>query len=85
MATYDTFLTRCPDCGETMEFQSKARYGSGGDFEYFRLAELTRDVPDWLRHDLTGAELTCHPCGRRVRLDENLEPQRMLHRGRKDP
>jgi hypothetical protein len=90
MGSFDTFLVRCPDCTSVMEFQTKARHGHGGEFEYFA-ADQTIDftvpvtfvVPGWMREDLSGDEQTCAPCGRRVKLDAELRPMRMLNRGRK--
>jgi hypothetical protein len=97
MGTYDTLLVRCPDCRELLEFQTKARYGHGGEFEYFATDETITEPPHstakvsrsalsaWMAEDLEGAELTCRPCGRRVKLELQIRlvPVRMLNRGRK--
>lgn len=52
MGTFDSLLVNCPDCGNRMEFQSKARTGHGGNFEIFEATS----APDWLRFDLVGDE-----------------------------
>ena len=95
MGTFDSFLAPCPDCGSPLEFQTKARYdGTGGDFAYFAIdlniapspfhRTILYGIPLWLAEDLIGDEQTCHPCGRRVKLNGSLQPERMLDRGRKD-
>jgi hypothetical protein len=94
MSSFDTYLILCPSCGAQLEFQTKARYGYGGKFEYFTTdptiqrpvhstAVVTFGVPEWVRADLVNDERTCRPCGRRVKLDAELKPLRMLNRGRK--
>jgi hypothetical protein len=93
MGRYDSYLTRCPDCGAQIEFQTKAGDG-GGQWEYYSAdtsivnpehstASVRHEVPEWMRADLEDDELTCRACGRRVKLDAQMVPQRMLNRGRK--
>lgn len=81
MGSFDLFVVACPDCGAMIEFQTKARTGWSGEYERFDASS----APELLLPEMVGAEQTCGPCGRRVKLNEQLQPERMLNRGRKDP
>lgn len=81
MGSFDLFVVACPDCGAMIEIQTKARTGWSGEYERFDAST----APEWLLPEMVGAEQTCRPCGRRVKLNEQLQPERMLNRGRKDP
>jgi len=61
MGMYDSVMTKCPDCGTSVEFQSKA--GTCNCCEYD-----VHEVPVEIAKDLENMTETCQQCGRILRL-----------------
>jgi predicted RNA-binding Zn-ribbon protein involved in translation (DUF1610 family) len=65
MGLFDRVLVACPQCGESIEFQSKA-----GDCW---LADYTVEtMPVSIAADLDGEVERCRTCGQRVRIETEI-------------
>lgn len=61
MGMFDSVIARCPQCGEAVEFQSKA-----GDCQLLEYS--SQAVPAEIAVSLDGCHATCHACGYMVTL-----------------
>lgn len=59
MSSYDSVYVECPDCGDAVDFQSKA--GECSDKAYY--AEWYNSIPLSIIGDLVGKEEKCMNCG----------------------
>ena len=61
MGMFDSVMAKCPDCGELVEFQSKAGHCDLVEYK-------TYEVPTEIAIDICGDEVACKGCGTIVKL-----------------
>ena len=61
MGMFDRIWVNCPQCGERVEFQSKA--GKCGMFDY-----TLDNAPAWILADIMGEWNICK-CGKKVKIE----------------
>jgi hypothetical protein len=68
MGMFDRVFARCPSCGGTVEFQSKAG-------ECLLINYTLREVPPEIAIDLDGQQECCEKCGSVVSIYMMRRPQ----------